>query len=118
MATLNTDNSTKLYFLLGKSSTSFSEDNDRFRDFFENRYISLADGLQKKIPHILRETMEWLTGEVFVQQDDAEREEVDAEQYAFEEELGREIEEASEESRRRQMEVLADFRRETNGDGE
>jgi hypothetical protein len=107
--TLNTDGPTKLYFLLGKS-TMFSEDDDQFRDFFENRYISLAEHLPKSLPQTFRVTMEWLNNEVFVQQDDEQREVVDSEQYAFEAELDEDIQEAKKAYRHRREQAIAEMR--------
>jgi len=49
--------------------------------------------------------------EVFEQEDDTEKAEMDEEQYAFEEQLGRDIEEATQLFRRRREEVLDEFRR-------
>jgi len=108
LATLNTDR-TKLFFLLDKSSTTFSEEDDWFWNFFENRYVSLAVQLYEDLPQVLRETMKWLTYEVFEQQDDAEKAEMDKEQCEFEEELGKDIKEASEILRCRWAAVVEEF---------
>jgi len=115
LAVLNTDR-TKLFFLLDKSSTTFSEEDDRFRNFFENRYVSLAVQLHEDLPQVLRETMKWLTCEVFEQQDDAEKAEMDEEQCEFEEELGKDIKEASEILRRRREAAVEEFRRDADGE--
>lgn len=80
---------TKLFFLLTDSPTSFSEEDIRFRTFFEKRYTSF-DKIRTDTPAIFRETMKWLNTEVFVQLDD-KGQMVDEEQLEFEEALNREI---------------------------
>jgi CHAD domain-containing protein len=84
----------KLFFLLSESPTSFNEDDDKFRTFFESRYNSF-DMLRKKTPRVFRETMEWLNSEVFIQCNNEGEEGIDEEQCAFEEELHHAIVEAS-----------------------
>ena len=101
----NTDR-TKLYFLLDEVPTTFNEDDDRFRNFFENRYISLAVKLRKELPEILKETMQWLNNEVFDQQANGDKAIHDEEQDAFEEDLDHEIAMASKESKHRRMEAI------------
>ena len=108
LAILSTDR-TKLFFLLD-SSTTFSEDNERFRTFFENRYASLTDQFKKKLPSTLRKTMAWLNSEVFVSQGDDEGVEVDERQHAFENALDKEINEASGILRRRREEAIEEVR--------
>lgn len=108
LAILNTDR-TKLFFLLD-DSTTFSEDNERFRTFFENRYLSLTVHLRKKLPGVLRETMTWLNNEVFVSQDNEEEAKLDERQCAFEDALEKEINEASEIFRREREDVVAELR--------
>ena len=118
LANSNTDE-TKLYFLLDTSTTTFSEDADQFRNFFENRYVSLTNGrLSNDLPQILRQTMRWLNNGVFVQEGDAERAEIDEEQDAFEEEFERGIEEASSVFRSRRMQAIEELRREEEADGD
>jgi len=109
LAVMSTDE-TKLFFLLG-DSTTFSEDNEQFRTFFENRYTSLDVQLRVKLPHVLKETMTWLNNEVFVPEDDEEGAAMDERQYAFEDELDREIDEANDIFRCRRQEVIDELRR-------
>jgi hypothetical protein len=80
--------------LLSKSPTSFNEDDDQFRNFFERRYNSFYK-LRKKTPGIFRETMDWLNNEVFIQCDDESRDVIGEEQRTFEEDLDQAIMEAS-----------------------
>ena len=60
--------------------------------------------------------MRWLNDEVFVQQGGAEKAEVDEEQDAFENDLGKEIEGASKVFRRRREQAVEDIRREAQAD--
>ena len=99
----------KLYFLLGESPSTFSEDDDRFRTFFENRSLSLTVQLRQEVPHILRETVQWWNDEVFAQDDDEERAEVDKEQEAFEENLRKGIAKTGSEFRRRNKSALQEL---------
>ena len=84
---------TKLFFLLTDSPTSFSEEDIRFRTFFESCYTSF-NKIHINTPAIFRETMKWLNTEVFVQSDDKGKA-IDEEQLAFEDELDQEIVKAS-----------------------
>jgi len=108
LSTSNADE-TKLFFLLGDTPTTFNEDDDRYQAFFQNRYISLAVYLRKKLPHVSAETMKFLNDGVFLQEDEEERAEVDEKQAAYEQDLVKEIEEASHLFQRRRKEVLADL---------
>lgn len=114
---LNTDSS-KLYFLLDTRSIAFSEDDDRFRNFFENRYISLDVKLQDDLPQVLREMMEWLNREVFEQEQDEEEEALFEEQIAFEEDLDGEINAARDLYRRRREAAIAEMRGEPGGEAD
>jgi hypothetical protein len=103
---------------LGKSPTSFNEDDDQFRNFFERRYNSFIK-LHKQTPGILKETMDWLNNEVFTQYDDEGREATDKEQRAFEEKLDQAIVEASNARVRRRQEAASLIHgREDEGCGE
>lgn len=105
-------NGTKLYFLLlGNSPKSFSEDDEKFRRFYDYRYLSLID-LNCGSPHIMMETAQWWNDEVFVQEEDEEEAEVDKEQEAYEAKLARKIARAGKEQRQRREEVLQDLREE------
>jgi len=102
----------KLFFLLQDSSTTFTEDDDRFRDFFEKRYISLRVGIRKKLLHVVTGTMQWLSDEVFLREDDEEQAEIDEEQQAYEEDLANQIEEASRAHQHKRKEAVAILRNE------
>jgi hypothetical protein len=93
--TVNADKM-KLYFLLNDPKKQFSGDDERFLEFFRNRYVSLDVQLRKKLPLVWNETMEWLRDEVFLQQDDGEVAKMDQGQQAFEDGLFAEIAQVSE----------------------
>ena len=73
---------------------TFSEDDDRFRTFFETRYLSLTVHMKVELRSIVNETMRWLDDEVFVQQENAEKTEFDKEQAVFEASMAKDIREA------------------------
>jgi hypothetical protein len=81
-----------LFFLLSEPRKSFCEGDERFLDFFKNRYVSLEVRLRKRLPHVWNATMEWLNDDVFVHIDDEELAEIDREQRQFEKDLLAEIE--------------------------
>lgn len=94
--------SRQLFFLLSESPTQFNEDNDRFRDFFDQRYTKLMKLKNTKdCCGVYSRTMGWLDSEVFSQEDDAEIGRVDAEQRQCDEEFDRDFDEFCEERRRR-----------------
>lgn len=80
----------KLYFLLSDSPTSFSEEDEKFRNFFDKRYETLGGGSSLHTPAAIKETKKWLADEVFLNLDE-EQEEIDEEEEAFEDELARAI---------------------------
>ena len=116
LATSNADG-TKLFHLLSDSST-FSEDDDRVRNFFENRYLSLAVQYRQELPLVLKEILRELNNGVFVPLDGAEELEVDEEQEEFEESLGQEIEAMSKVLKRRREQIVRDFRAEAEAEAE
>ena len=85
--------------MLVKSPMSLNEDDEKFQNFFYQRYASLAVKLRGNTPNILRETMKWLNDEVFVQPDNKKEEWIDGEQCAFEELFDKALLEAKEADR-------------------
>ena len=71
----------------------------------------MTNGLQQNIPTVLKDTVRWLTEEVFVQQDDEEKADMDEEQYAFEEDFSESLKMAKDELRRKRKEAIEEFRR-------
>lgn len=71
----------------------------------------MANGLRRDIPTVFRETVRWLTDEVFVQQDDEEKADMDEEQYMFEEDFSESLRMARDEFRRQRKEAVDEFRR-------
>jgi hypothetical protein len=102
--------------LLSNNPTSFNEDNDKFRNFFKNRFASLVR-IRSKTPLGFKEMTEWLNSEVFVQQDDKGTAEIDEEQRAFEDELAQAISEESNAVRRRR-ELAVSYLQEGAGNAE
>ena len=86
--------------MLSPSPKSLNEDDDQFRGFFERCYNYLIE-LRKETPRILRETIEWLDNEVFLQVDDGNGADVDKEQEEYEKALYDQISEAKNNNRRR-----------------
>lgn len=83
----------KLFFLLS-DSTTFSEDDDRFRSFFEMRLGSLDD-LQERLPDVYGETLTWLRDEVLTRPRLLKtKTAMQIEQDEFEEQYARDFEEA------------------------
>jgi len=87
-----------LFFLLS-NTTTFSEDDDQFRSFFQKRYDSI-DNLRTKLEETFNATMSWLLGEVFSQPTRRDKTEVEIQQDEFEEEYARDMMDAVAQSQR------------------
>ena len=77
--------------------------------------MSLTEGLKKGVPEILRETMAWLTSEVFDQEGDVEQAQVDEEQQAFEEAFDDDIKAAKDVYQQRRQLLRDELQRSASG---
>ena len=75
------------------SSTTFNEDDQKFRSFFQKRYDSIED-LRTKLEGVFIVTMKWLLDEVFRQDNHEGKTEAEIQQDEFEEEYAQDIEDA------------------------
>ena len=90
--------------MLSDSPTSFSEEDEKFRNFFDKRYETLGGGSNVRTPTAIKETKRWLEDEVFTVLNEG-KEEFDEEEDEFEEELAQAI--LGEKSAERDQRALA-----------
>ena len=98
---------------MGRSPTSFNEDDAGFRTFFESRYTSFHN-LRQEVPEVFRGTIKWLKEEVFDQENDEEEEAIDEEQHEYENELKKSMAEAKQYFRERRAVAASHMHEDAN----